>query len=67
MERPFSMGFVQRGYLEDHRRYRAVLGRRQSREVRILRRAEDCLSDSETELAKTTADKLKRLACKLCK
>jgi hypothetical protein len=29
----FSVGSVQRGYLEDHRRYRAVLGRRQLRNV----------------------------------
>jgi hypothetical protein len=67
MDRPFSVGSVQRGYLENHRRYKGVLGRRQSQEVRMWRRVEDCLSDSETEQARTTADKLKKLACKLCK
>jgi hypothetical protein len=70
---------VQRSYPEGHMRYRAsfkeefeewVFSKKQSREVRMWRRVEDCfkcLSDSETESAKTTADKLKRLMCKLCK
>jgi hypothetical protein len=34
-KQPFSVKSVQRGYLEDHRRYRAVLDKRQSREVRM--------------------------------
>jgi hypothetical protein len=31
----FSVGSVQRSSLEDHRRYSTVLGRRQTREVRV--------------------------------
>jgi hypothetical protein len=55
MERPFSVESVQRGYLEDHRRYRAVSGQISKCEyVKML---------SETEYVKTTGDRLKRLAC----